>query len=147
MKTVFFLLFLFTIVSCSPDADSSLDVDRVLFDESYLKGNKNNPFICVEGNRAYTGVLIQLHPNGELAGEFYVKEGRRDGLQRTWYKNGQLWSECSFSNGKKNGLYRQWYETGELKSEVLIINGSIEESKFWDKSGVELDESEYWKTL
>ena len=64
---------------------------------------------------------IWFNVTGELDVECIYKDGKRDGLHRSWRRDGQwfLQMECTFKDGKEDGLHRQWYENGQLMWECI----------------------------
>ena len=53
--------------------------------------------------------------NGQLASEVPYKDGKEEGLSRSWYENGSLWNETNWKDGKEEWLMRSWYANGQLK--------------------------------
>lgn len=60
---------------------------------------------------------------GQIVSEYYVKNGKLEGVCKDYYKNGQLSSEENYKNGKLEGLSKWYYENGKLMEEVYIKNG------------------------
>ena len=67
----------------------------------------------LEGKR-FTGVVVWKSDNGQKKWERTFKEGKRDGLQTSWYDNGQKKWEGTFKEGEKISDKR-WNEDGALK--------------------------------
>ena len=75
-------------------------------DDSVLRVNKND----TEGEYwmmginykgiPLTGICYELHENGQLKTEMYVKNGKCDGLSKEYYQNEQLKLENNWKNGK-----------------------------------------------
>ena len=55
--------------------------------------------------------------------EEYYKNGKLDGLQKTWYETGELLSESNFKNGLLHGESTNWYKNGQKKSEGTYGHG------------------------
>ena len=55
--------------------------------------------------------------------EEYYKNGKLDGLQKTWYETGELLSESNFKNGFLHGESTNWYKNGQKKSEGTYGHG------------------------
>ena len=51
--------------------------------------------------------------------EEYYKNGKLDGLQKTWYETGELLSESNFKNGLLHGESINWYKNSQKKSEGI----------------------------
>ena len=100
MKKIFFgLFFLTALVSSSQN--------RVQWDE--LISNEDSTFIYFKG-KPFTGVGFIAHANGQLAEEVSFKDGKRDGLSRTWSLIGLVEEQANYKNGQLDGLFRAWYE-------------------------------------
>ena len=55
--------------------------------------------------------------------EEYYKNGKLDGLQKTWCETGELLSESNFKNGFLHGESTNWYKNGQKKSEGIYGHG------------------------
>ncbi|MEC8244409.1 MAG: hypothetical protein VX038_06165 [Verrucomicrobiota bacterium] len=62
----------------------------------------------------YTGKAVEFQDDGNPLVEAYFLKGKRDGLERFWFKNGKLKTEGQWFDGKKNGIFRKWSEQGKL---------------------------------
>jgi antitoxin component YwqK of YwqJK toxin-antitoxin module len=67
----------------------------------------------------------QIFPDsGET--DYNYKNGKLDGVQKTYYKNGKLFVESTYKNGKADGLKKLYYKDGQLwetqiyKEDVLL---------------------------
>ena len=69
------------------------------------------------------GLCKTWYDDGQLKYEHNYKNGKWDGLRRGWYENGQLHYEKNFKAGKFYGLHKDWYKNGKLKSEYNYIGG------------------------
>jgi antitoxin component YwqK of YwqJK toxin-antitoxin module len=77
----------------------------------YRKGEKS-PF---------TGTAIAQGNGKKTESEF--REGRMDGVHRSWYANGQIESEAYFDHGVRDGWVRLWSRDGRLLQEAHFENG------------------------
>ena len=109
---------------------------RVTMDLLINKGNKNGDVFYYE-NRLFNGIGydVYLHGDGiygnrgQLRREGNIKDGKRDGLWRSYYhKNGTLQEELNFKDGKKDGLWRWYNENGQLRYEGYWKDGG----KYYD---------------
>ena len=71
----------------------------------------------------------------QKAVEVYYKNGKADGVARTWYENGQLHQEFPYKLGTMSGTFREWFENGQQKSEELYENGNMEKRLTWYENG------------
>lgn len=53
-----------------------------------------------------------------------MRNGRRQGVVRTWHNNGRRASEESFKNGLLHGVSRQWNEAGRRLGEYKMLRGT-----------------------
>ena len=60
---------------------------------------------------------------GKLYKEIHYKNGKREGLQTTWYESGGKKQEQRYKNDKLEGLLTEWYESGKKKSTRHYKNG------------------------
>jgi antitoxin component YwqK of YwqJK toxin-antitoxin module len=105
-------------------------------------GPKEN-VMATYGNGNPMNVVITDPETGEKIGEktFYdnkqvhtdvlIKENKRNGTCRSFYKDGKPFSLHTYELGVKNGPYQLWYENGQIR-----IDGFYKDNK---PSGV-------WKT-
>jgi hypothetical protein len=63
---------------------------------------------------AEDGVHRTTFPDGKLAEEYTIKNGKQHGIHRRWHENGQLSYEISYYHGEMNGRMRWWAEDGML---------------------------------
>jgi antitoxin component YwqK of YwqJK toxin-antitoxin module len=58
--------------------------------------------------------------------EVRYKDGRPDGLWRTWWSNGRLKSEGEYRAGDLHGTWRTWFEDGAPQTEQTFVLGKPE---------------------
>ena len=96
--------------------------DRVLVDELTNKGTDQKPTMYFEG-ALFNGVGFDVYEDGQLESETNYKDGKRNGLVKSWYPNGQLLFEGNYKDGEEDGLCQQWHENGQLKYEDNYKDG------------------------
>ena len=96
--------------------------NRVLLDELTNKGSKKSELMYFESG-LFNGIGYDVFSNGQLKSEYNYKDGKRDGLHKSWYHHGQLEREENYKNGKKDGLYKSWDVNGKLLQEKNYKNG------------------------
>jgi antitoxin component YwqK of YwqJK toxin-antitoxin module len=74
-------------------------------------------------NELISGTVYLETLNGNPKLEFNFKDGRRDGIQLTWFKNGELNSEYNYVNGIEHGYRKAWYENGNIHFIESFNNG------------------------
>jgi antitoxin component YwqK of YwqJK toxin-antitoxin module len=83
----------------------------------------------------FTGIAVELFPDGKLCSEVPHLNGVIHGLVRAWYPSGQLKKEASLWQGGLHGYERIWDEQGRLVSETLGELGIGIAEKRWDEQG------------
>jgi len=73
----------------------------------------------------FTGIMLDLYPNGATLARSAISNGLANGVSETWYTNGQIQLRENFRNGVSDGFRQKWYESGAKMSEANIIDGKI----------------------
>jgi antitoxin component YwqK of YwqJK toxin-antitoxin module len=91
-----------------------------------------------------TGESIQKYKNGVIRMRGMMKDGKREGLWKSWYENGTPWSETTFAAGVRDGKTVTWYENGNKRYEGAYTN-DMESGKwtYWDEKGKEAITKDY----
>ncbi len=90
------------------------------------------------------GEYIKHYKNGVIQMRGIMKDGKRDGLWKSWYENGAVWSETTFKDGIKNGPTTAWYENEKKRYEGFYTNDQ-ESGKwiFWNEKGDQVNSKDY----
>lgn len=82
------------------------------------------------------GEFIKRYDNGVVEARGMLKNGKREGVWKSFYKDGMPWSETEFVDGKKDGRTSSWYENGQKRYEGSYKN-DVESGvwMFWDDKG------------
>jgi antitoxin component YwqK of YwqJK toxin-antitoxin module len=90
------------------------------------------------------GEQVLYHKNGKVEMRGMMKNGKRDGVWRSWYESGQPWSETTFKDGVKNGKTTTWYDNGNKRYEGFFKNNK-ESGRwvFWTENGSISDTKNY----
>jgi antitoxin component YwqK of YwqJK toxin-antitoxin module len=90
------------------------------------------------------GEYILHYKNGVTKIRGIMKDGKREGLWKSFYENGSPWSETTFKNGVKEGPTTTWYEN-EKKRYVGFYKNDVESGSwtFWDEKGKLVTEKNY----
>lgn len=128
------------------EAASNISADSVYYDLA------SSTWFYLSDSSFVTGNIIDLFPDGNIARVNPVRNGKRNGEQRTYFPNGKLkgletysqnrlnglkkrWSQKNgyqlvallhYRNGKLDGEQRKWYDTGELYQILNIKMGKEE---------------------
>lgn len=90
------------------------------------------------------GEYITYHKNGAVEITGQMKNGKREGVWKSYYMDGSPWSETTFLAGIKNGKTISWFDNEQKRYEGFYTNGK-ESGKwtFWEESGKLESEKEY----
>ena len=82
------------------------------------------------------GESIERYANGVIKMQGMMKDGKRDGLWKSFYDNGSPWSETTFADGKKNGKTTTWYSNDQKRYEGFYTNDKeFGVWTFWNEKG------------
>lgn len=100
-----------------------------------LSDNGKTKTLFKEYVKYIDGKIDKVNENGRRE-EYTLKEGKREGEYKRWYKSGQLEIQCHNKEGKREGEYKVWHENGKLDSQCYYKNGKLEgEYKCWNENG------------
>ena len=73
-----------------------------------------------------------------------MKDGKREGVWKSYYEDGSAWSETTFLVGVKNGKTISWFDNEQKRYEGFYRNGK-ESGKwiFWNEQGKQERVKEY----
>lgn len=129
---IFFLFIIIGLFSCSEETAKTIDDKKIQHDTIQAE------FVFTEKKETViqNGEQIKYHKNGVIEMRGMMKEGKRDGLWKSFYENGSPWSETTFKDGKKNGKTTTWYDNEKKRYEGFYTNDA-ESGKwiFWDENG------------
>jgi len=110
-------------------------IDSVLdgIQKEYENGKLMREYILKDGRK--NGLEKKYYKNGELRWEVNYKDGKKDGLSKYYYQNGQLEYDTNYIDGEAQGISKDYYETGELEIETIYKDGDWGERKFYYKNG------------
>jgi antitoxin component YwqK of YwqJK toxin-antitoxin module len=114
-----------------PDLDDSKVLDKLLEDaleESKLQ--KRGPVgeqlaYAPNEQQPYTGWVKSMHPNGQVEGLVFIKDGKLHGLWTAWHENGQKKGEGTWKDGEKDGLETHWDENGNVTRKGAWKDGEL----------------------
>jgi antitoxin component YwqK of YwqJK toxin-antitoxin module len=115
--------------------------------ESYADGSAKVVRFFKEDGRDKTLVKECLYyPNHQKYMEGEYKNGKREGVWKSWNENGNLWSEGTFKNGLDEGLRTIYHENGKKFIEGYYTNGKKTGIwKFYDENGNFVKEENFSK--
>lgn len=104
-------------------------------------------YVLRSTKKPINGIVCDQDENGQILLELSLKDGKRDGTTRKWYKSGQLklestWRENKWLEESKIRVTTSWYENGQKEFEETYQNNEygdckLIDLKFWKKSGEE----------
>ena len=114
------------------------------------KGKKNAAEAILKQTASKKDTLIQdgenleFYPGGKLKFQGVMKNGKRDGVWRSFYENGAKWSETTFLEGRKNGKTTTWYDNSTIRYEGNFAN-DMESGKwiYFDEKGKKIKEIDF----
>lgn len=101
--------------------------------------------LCRVGtSNAFTGVMVECYPDGDLRSRSAVANGLLNGLSEGWFTNKQLQVSEHFTNGVSHGLRVKWHANGLKAAEAQIVEGKLH-GRFvsWHESGTKAAEIEF----
>ena len=134
LRTVFLIPCIIAIAACNNSSKNSNGVVQ----HDTIKANK-----IVSAGTAdeiiENGEYIKHYKNGVIEMRGIMKDGKRDGVWKTWYESGLPWSETEFKDGKKTGKTTTWYDNGKKRYEGFYADDK-ETGKwvYWDETGKEV---------
>jgi antitoxin component YwqK of YwqJK toxin-antitoxin module len=76
------------------------------------------------------------------------KNGKKDGMVKTYYPSGKLSTECPFVNDQPHGLCKEYFTTGTIKKEYTYEHGLLEGTfKIYHLNGLPDAVGKYQKSL
>ena len=135
LNKIIFLLFL---ISCSQKFELK---DGVLFQgNEKFSGKRTLQFGNIKKVTQYqngikNGKTIHYYENGKVYRERYYKDGKPDGIHKTFFPNGDKKKYLEFKNGEHHGDYIIWHKNGQVAEYVLYENGKVLGYKKWRKNG------------
>ena len=137
MKKLFFTFFTpfviaGTAIAAPKAAPVALDTIRTTYDD----GRVSRIYTVLKGTDVREGVSLTYHPNGKLAIEVPYRNGKIDGVLRSYDENGMLHETIGYLEGEEEGYSTIYYANGKRKSRETyrhgILNGMSEN---WDEKG------------
>jgi antitoxin component YwqK of YwqJK toxin-antitoxin module len=90
--------------------------------ETYPNGKPKTVFIYPDCSDTTCFQVQHFNDMGLKYDEGYIRNGKEDGLFKTWYDNGKQSAEWEMRNGKGEGYVQCWYEDGKLKKTAFVDN-------------------------
>lgn len=112
-----------------------VDYDELDFDYS------SNGVLCLWQDQPFTGVGVELYPDGSLRAESVFRKGIDTQASSLWYPTGQLKRRSVADDAHHTLQVTEWHENGTLKSHTTYEHGVKIAEQSWDTQGVQLTDS------
>ena len=137
-QTKFYVCFLILLLTSCQDND----VEHFIKNE--IKTELRNGILFLN-NKPFKGILLSYHENGTKKSEIRYKKGKKNGMEKKWYKDGKIKMKRQYYNGIKVDVHKGWWENENLKYRYVFdnfgrYNGKVEE---WYVNGQKLREFNY----
>ncbi len=133
-KTILFSVIICGLLACSNQASDQPGVQTNI--EKASNPDSTTFTIVTEQDSTQNGESIIKYKSGKVKMQGMMKDGKREGLWKSFYENGNQWSESVFTAGIKNGKTSTWYENGNKRYDGFYTN-DMESGKwtYWDEAG------------
>jgi antitoxin component YwqK of YwqJK toxin-antitoxin module len=112
----------------------TLEVDPLNPGAQQLFGRQLYKWNFVNGKKH--GLQETWYDNGQQTCKWNFVNGRKNGLQEVWYKNGKQMCKWNYVNGQQHGLQETWYDNGREEYEENYVNGRKHGlQKGWHRNG------------
>ena len=138
MKKLLSILSLAILISSCWETKERISFDKVTIvdDVCYLKADMS----------IVTGIVTEAYSDGQLMSERTYKDGKPDGLAKSWSENGQLKYKSTIKNGKLEGPFEVYYENGQLESKRIWKDGTFNgPSEYYHENGKKSQVARYLK--
>jgi antitoxin component YwqK of YwqJK toxin-antitoxin module len=85
----------------------------------------------VNSQTPYSGAYRVSFEQGLDEGNY--KDGKLDGLWKSYWSNGELYYSCYFKDGKLDGLFESFYDNGQLEYKECYKNGEKVDMSYCEK--------------
>lgn len=133
----------------SIDLDDTETLDETIAkaidkDNLQKRGKKGEELLYAPNEQTpYTGWAKSMHGNGQIRDLVKMRDGKKDGLAKTWFENGQQ-GEGNFKDGKQDGVWTLWNENRQKKWEINYKDGKLDGIwTLWNRNGQKTREINY----
>lgn len=124
-----------------------VDYDELDFDYS------SDGVLCLWQERPFTGVGVELYPDGSIRAESVFRRGIDTQAGSLWYPTGQIKRRSVTDDADHTLQVTEWHENGTLKSRTTYEHGIKVAEQSWDAQGALLtdlritEHDEYYNLL
>jgi|GEM_PF-3919915 len=108
---------------------------------------------CLWQDQPFTGVGVELYPDGTLRAESVFRNGLDTKAGSLWYATGQVQRRAVADEARHTLHVTEWYENGSPQSQTTYEFGVKTAEQRWDAQGTLLtdfritEHDEYYETL
>lgn len=117
--------------------ETDSEVIEIFRNSGIYKGSELNGILCYINKYNYKnmvpikngkaeGIKKSYYENGVLQFEELYKNDKQAGVEKEYYESGVLLSETLYKDGKKEGIGKLYYESGALNVEIPYKNNKKE---------------------
>ena len=143
------IILLFSLFSCTENRGTVIKSTSIIIPAIYKSSTTEGLLFHQDtlwlNNEPYSGYIFELVPN-KTDTLFFAgyKKGLLEGEFRKWFPNKQLWEKRMYVEGKKNGLQQSYWENGIKRFEFIAKDDAYEgEMKEWAQDGLLVHLSNY----
>lgn len=114
--------------------ETDSEVIEIFRNSGIYKGSELNGILCYTNKNNYKnmvpikngkaeGIKKSYYENGTLVAETSYNDGKREGIEKVYYESGALNVEIPYKNNKKEGLGKIYNEKGKLTATLTYKNG------------------------
>ncbi len=97
--------------------------DNNVEEKSYNVNGQMELSIVYEGKDPRDGNYTVYHANGKIRRVFVLKDGKSNGISKTYFDNGKPSEISNYVKGLLDGPFETYYETGGIKEKSTYRNG------------------------
>lgn len=133
-KTILLFLIICGLISCSNEATDKV-IEEVKAEKTANPDSTTFTIVTLK-DTTQNGESIMKYANGQVKMQGLMKDGKREGLWKSFYENGTQWSESVFTEGIKNGKTSTWYENGNKRYDGFYTD-DVESGvwTYWNEAG------------
>lgn len=106
-------------------------------------GIKTEEAICNREGK-YNGLVKTFYENGQLKKEQMFVDGNSEGLSTTYHMNGKKSKEYLYAKDQLNGPFSEWHPNGSIAYEGNYIDGELEGDWYQYNTSGKLTSHEYY---
>lgn len=106
-----------------------------IFDLVYQEDSQGNDVLCTADGSHYTGLVFESLPSGFVTTEYAVKNGIKDGVEKSFYGDGSVEYLAHYRHGLLHGDVTYFYGDGTPKEKSIFEYNILLEGFEWDEAG------------